>query len=156
MSLIKGSLRLPAITFALFLGSSLALAQDDEGPLTQGDDAVYVSVTYVDYKPGMREDALALIAEHFAPAGKAAGTRAPVAIHFQTGKWDAAFHWRLEGGMADLEWYTSPNDIKWMEALVAQEGSKEAADALIASYRSMVAQTLTNVGHQHVPEEAEE
>ena len=156
MSLIKSSLRLLSITFALFLGSSLALAQDDEGPLTQGDDAVYVSVTYVDYKPGMRADAFELIAEHFAPAGKTAGTRPPVAIHFQTGKWDAAFLWQLEGGMADLEWYVSPNDIKWMEALAAQEGSKEAADALIASYRSMIAHTLTNVGHQHVPEEAEE
>ena len=110
----------------------------------------------VDYKSGMRTEALELIAEHFMPAGEAAGLPGPVAIHFQTGEWDAAFHWRLEGGMADLEWYTSANDIKWMEALVAQEGSKEAADALIASYRSMVAQTLTNVGHRHVPEEAEE
>lgn len=156
MRLFTRSLRLPAITFALVFGSSFALAQDDEGPQTQGEDAVYVSVTYVDYKPGMRADALQLIGEHFVPAGKAAGTRAPVAIHFQTGEWDAAFHWRLEGGMAALEWYVSENDIKWRTALAEQEGSKEAADALIAQYRSMVARTLTNVGHRHVSEEAEE
>lgn len=158
MSLIKSSLRLLTITAAFFLGSSFALAQDDadDGPQTQGDDAVYVSVTMVDYKPGKRADALALVAEHFAPAGVAAGLRQPVVIHFQTGEWDAAFHWRLEGGMSDLEWYTSADDIKWVDAMTEQEGSKEAADELIAQYRSMIARTLTNVGHQHVPEEAEE
>ncbi len=156
MSIVKGSLRLLAVTFTLFLGSSLALAQDDEGPLTQGDDAVYVTVTFVDYKPGMRADALELIAEHFVPAGKAAGTRGPVAIHFQTGEWDAAFHWRLEGGMADLEWYMSPDDVKWMAALAEQEGGKEEAEALLAKYGDMVARSLVSVGHRHVPKDDDE
>jgi hypothetical protein len=156
MILIRNSLRLFAISLSLFLGSSLALAQDDEGPLTQGDDAVYISVTMVDYKPGMRTDALEIIAEHFMPAGKAAGTPSPVAIHFQTGEWDAAFHWRLEGGMKDLEWFRSPNNIKWMAALAEQEGSMEAAQELFAKYRSMVARSLTNVGHRHIPQDSED
>ena len=156
MGLIKGSLRLLAVACAFLVGSSLALAQDDEGPQTQGDDAVYISVSFVEYKPGMRADALEIIAEHFAPAGKAAGTRAPVAIHFQTGEWDAAFHWRLEGGMADLEWYISPDSVKWMEALAEQEGGEEEATALLAKYRSMVARSRTEVGHRHIPEDEEE
>jgi hypothetical protein len=156
MNFFKSSFRLFAVAFTFFLGSSFALAQDDEGPQTQGDDAVYISVTFVDYKPGMRADALEIIAEHFAPAGAAADVRGPLAIHFQTGEWDAAFHWRLEGGMADLEWYISENDVKWMAALAEQEGSKEAAEAIIAKYRSMIARSLTNVGHKHVPEDEEE
>lgn len=157
MSLFKSSLRLFTITFSLLLGSSFAMAQDDdEGPQTQGDDAVYIRVTMVDYKPGMRADALQIIAEHFKPAGEAAGTAAPVAIHFQTGEWDAAFHWRLEGGMADLEWYISPDNIKWMAALAEQEGGKTEAEELLAKYRGMVARSITNVGHRHVPAETEE
>ena len=157
MSMIKSGFKLFAVVLTLSLGSTYASAQEeDEGPQTQGDDAVYVSVTLVDYKPGMRADALEIIAEHFAPAGKAAGTRPPVAIHFQTGSWDAAFHWRLEGGMADLEWYRSPNDIKWMEAMIAQEGSKEAVDALIGKYVGMIARTKTEVGHRHIPEGEED
>ena len=157
MKLFKSSLRLLAITFALSLGSSYALAQDDDGgPQTQGDDAVYVSVTFVDYKAGKRADALQLIAEHFKPAGEKAGVRGPVAIHFQTGSWDAAFHWRLEGGMADLEWYTSPNDIKWMEALAEQEGSMEAAEALLAEYVGMISRSKTEVGHRHIAEGEED
>ena len=50
----------------------------------------------------------------------------------------------------------STGSLRWVDAMTEQEGSKEAADELIAQYRSMIARTLTNVGHQHVPEEAEE
>ena len=156
MSFINRSLRLFAIIASLLLGSSLAMAQDDEGPQTQGDDAVYVSVTMVAYKPGMRTEAMQIIAEHFVPAGKAAGTTGPTAIHFQTGEWDAAFHWRLEGGMKDLEWFRSPNNVKWFAAFAEQEGGMEAAEALFAKYMSMVARSVTNVGHRHIPEESEE
>lgn len=157
MSLFKGSIKLLAIAASLFLGSSFALAQDDdEGPQTQGDDAVYVSVTMVEYKPGMRTDALAIIAEHFEPAGEAAGTPSPVAIHFQTGQWDAAFYWELEGGMADLEWYISAEDLTWMAALAEQEGGKTEANELLAKYRGMIARSITNVGHRHEPQETEE
>ena len=157
MSTIKSSFRLFAVLLTLSLGAPFAIAQDDdEGPQTQGDDAVYVSVTFVDYKPGKRSDALELIAEHFAPAGEKTGLRGPVAIHFQTGSWDAAFHWRLEGGMSDLEWFRSPDDVKWMESMIEQEGSKEAVDAIIAEYTGMIARTQTEVGHRHVPEETED
>ena len=139
------------------LGSNYAVAQDDDGgPQTQGDDAVYLSITFVDYKAGKRSEALQIIGEHFQPAGKKAGVRGPVAIHFQTGEWDAAFHWRLEGGMADLEWFISPDNVKWMEALAEQEGGKEAAEALLAKYRSMIARSRTEVGHRHIPEGEED
>jgi len=33
---------------------------------------------------------MAIISEHFMPAGKKAGVPAPWAFHFQTGDWDAA------------------------------------------------------------------
>ncbi|MDH3415577.1 MAG: hypothetical protein OEM64_04620 [Gammaproteobacteria bacterium] len=74
-------------TAALFLFAMPAIAQDDdEGPITQGDDAKYLRVSYVKYKPGQREMAMQIITEHFMPAGKKAGTSSPIlAIHFQTG-----------------------------------------------------------------------
>lgn len=154
MSLFKGSYKLCVIAVSVFLGSSFAIAQEDEdGPQTQGDDAVYISVTFVDYKPGKRSEALEIIAEHFVPATEKAGIPGPVAIHFQTGEWDAAFHWRMEGGMADLEWFTSPDDVKWNAALAELEGGKEEAEALWARYLDLVARSSTAVGHRHVAEE---
>lgn len=140
-----------AVTAALTLCAGTAVAQDDDGgPVTQGDDARYVSATVVKFKPGKRERAFEIIAEHFKPAGETAGTPGPLGtIHFQTGEWDAIFVWNLEGGMADLEWYRTEDDIKWFEALAEQEGGVEAAEALLDEYASSVDDSETNVGHYH-------
>jgi len=140
-----------AVSAALTMFAIPASAQDEEeGPVTQGDDARYISATLIRYKPGKRERAMEIIAEHFMPAGEKAGTPGPLGvIHFQTGEWDALFVWNLEGGMADLEWYRTENDIKWFAALVEQEGGEEAAGKLIAEYQSLVDEAETDVGHYH-------
>lgn len=139
------------VSAALTLLANPASAQDDEGgPQTQGEDARYVSATLVKYKPGKRERAFEIIADHFKPAGEKAGTPGPLGvIHFQTGEWDAIFVWNLKGGMADLEWYRSENDIKWFAALVEQEGGEEAAGELIAEYQGLIDHAETDVGHYH-------
>lgn len=146
--------KLFAVTTALLIFSVPAIAQDDdEGPQTQGEDAKYLSITYVKFKPGQRSDAMEMIAEYFVPAGEKAGTSGPImAIHFQTGKWDAAFIWEMAGGMADLEWYRSPDDIKWFAALAEIAGGAEQAEEIWANYLATVAQAQTEVGHHHVPE----
>jgi hypothetical protein len=139
------------VTVALTMLAIPASAQDDEaGPMTQGEDAHYVKLTLVKYKPGKRERAFEIIADHFMPAGKKAGTPGPLGvIHLQTGEWDALTVWKLKGGMADLEWYRSEDNIKWWAALVEQEGGKEAAAALVDEYVSLVAEGEDQVGHYH-------
>lgn len=122
--------------------------------MTQGDDAHYISSTLVKFKSGARERAFEIISEHFMPAGEKAGTPGPLGvIHYQTGEWDAQFVWELEGGMADLEWYRSPNNIKWWAALAEQEGGEEAAGELMAEYRSLIDEAETDVGHYHADKE---
>ena len=154
MQLIKWG-KVLAVSTALAMFTIPASAQDDdEGPVTQGEDARYVSATLVKFKSGKRGRAFEIIADHFAPAGEKAGTPGPLgAIHLQTGKWDALFVWNLEGGMADLEWYRSEDDIKWFAALAEQEGGEEAAGELLAEYQSLVAEAETNVGHYHAAQE---
>ncbi len=75
-----------------------------------------------------------------------------LAIHFQTGKWDAAIVWSLKGGMADLEWYRSADNVKWRAALVEVAGGEEEATKILKTYSSTIAETLKEVGHYHVPE----
>ena len=154
MRTIRNSGKLLAVTAALFLVGVPAIAQDDdEGPITQGDDAKYLSVTYVTFKPGQREAGMEIINEQFVPATEKAGTNPPMlAIHFQSGKWDAAFIWSLEGGMADLEWYRSPRDVEWFAALSELAGGPEQGAAVWQSFMDTVAEAQTEVGHHHVPE----
>jgi hypothetical protein len=146
--------KLFAISTALLMFSVPAIAQDDdEGPMTQGEDARYLNITYVRFKPGQRSEAMEMINEYFVPAGQKAGTPGPImAIHFQTGKWDAAFIWEMAGGMADLEWYRSPDDIKWFAAMAEIAGGTEQAEEIWAKYLATVAEAQTEVGHHHVPD----
>ena len=143
-----------AVLTGIFIFSMPAVAQDDDGgPISQGDDAKYLDVTYIKFKAGQRESAMQIITEHFMPAGEKSGVPGPIlAIHFQTGKWDAAFIWQMEGGMADLEWYRSPNDVKWFAAMAELEGGEDKAQAVWADYVSKIAHAQTEVGHHHVPE----
>ena len=143
-----------ALAFA-FLCTGPAIAQEDDGgPITQGDDARYLSVQYVKYKPGRREEAMQIITDYFGPAAAKAGLAGPMlAIHFQTGEWDAAFLWPLKGGMADLEWYRSPDSVKWFEALAELNGGIEEAGKIIDRYQDTVREMQSEVGHHHVPAE---
>ena len=154
MEIIKWG-KVLAVSAALSMFAVPASAQEDEdGPMTQGDDAHYISSTLVKFKPGKRERAFEIIAEHFMPAGEKAGTPGPLGvIHYQTGEWDALFVWDLAGGMADLEWYRSPDNIKWYAALAEQEGGEEAAGELMAEYRSLIDEAETDVGHYHADKE---
>lgn len=147
-----------AIAAALTMFAVPAAAQDDDdGPITQGEDAKYVRVVHTKYKTGKRERAMEIIAEHFVKAGEAAGTPGPLGvIHLQSGEWDALAVWRLEGGLADLEWYRSENDLKWFAALAEQEGGEEAASALLAEYTSLIDESESDIGHYHATEEDEE
>ncbi len=131
-----------------------ASAQDDDGgPITQGEDASYVEATAIKFRSGKRERSMEIIGEYFAPAAEKAGVAAPaMVLHMQTGRWDMVVIWDLEGGMADLEWYRTPNDIKWFEALVELAGGEDEANAIWQEYVTSIADSTTEVGHYHTGE----
>lgn len=144
-----------ALTSFVLLLAGPAIAQDDEGgPQTWGDDARYITVTYVQFKPGKREEAMEIINEYFKPAGEKAGTAPPMLdVHFQTGIWDAMFIWNLEGGMADLEWYRSEDNVKWFAALAELNGGPEGAEKLMERWRQTIRESETQIGHYHAAED---
>ena len=150
---VSGSIA--AVFVSVFLFSMPAIAQEDDGgPQTWGDDARYVSVTFVKFKAGKREEAMEIINEYFKPAGAKAGTPPPMLdVHFQTGSWDAMFVWNLDGGMADLEMYRSENDMKWWAALAELNGGQEGAEMIMDRWRQTIREAETQVGHYHSGEE---
>lgn len=154
MKKIKFGLIVAAMGTVL-LGTGVTIAQDSSGAIRygeNGDPAVYLRIVFVSYKAGKAGEAYGIIADHFRPAAEAAGLRPPVIVHFQTGPYDAAFHWRLDEGMSDMEWQRSPGNVKFRAALVEHEGSEEAADAVLDRYDSLIARSVTTVGHRHIPE----
>lgn len=117
------------------------------------DDARYLRIVFVSYKPGKTAEAYGIINDHFQPAGQAVGLPGPVVIHMQTGQFDAAFFWRLEDGTEELEWRISPERAEFMQSLAAREGGMDAAQALMDRYNGLIARTVSVIGHRHVPED---
>ena len=146
---------LVAASASLLLFAATAQAQEDDGgPMKWGDDAKYVRTTVIKFKAGKRERAMEIIAEYFMKATEKAGTPSPMmVIHMQTGRWDLAAIWELEGGTADLEWYRSPNNVKWNEALEEIAGGEEEAGAIMKEWTGSIADSMSNVGHYHTGEE---
>ena len=146
---------LVAASASLFLFAASAQAQDDDGgPQKWGEDARYVETNLIKFKAGKRERALEIIAEYFVKATEKAGTSGPMmVIHMQTGRWDLAAIWELKGGTGDLEWYRSPDDVKWYEALKEIAGGEEEAGAIMKEWSGSIADSMSNIGHYHTGEE---
>ena len=140
-----------AFVSLVYLVSVTAFAQEEEaGPETWGEDAKYVTVYYLQFKPGKREDGMEIISEYFVPAAEKAGLAPPqLAVHFQTGVWDAMYVWNLHGGMSDLEWYQSEDDVKWYAALAELNGGPEGAEKIMERWRDTVRESETQIGHYH-------
>jgi hypothetical protein len=129
---------------ATVLSSALIFAHPDEPKTSKNNNVSWHSITVVDYKPGTVETAKEIM-QKFESASKTAGTALPVIYWFKSGKYDLVVTWELEKGPADLEGTWSPEGGTWWDALVAQEGSEEAARQLQANYNALIDSSITNV-----------
>lgn len=95
-----------ALSVAVGAGT-VAVAQEVSEPSKHEGD--WYRLVHVDYKPGKTNDALKIVAEHFAPASATAETPGPVmSLVHESGPWDVTWLWHLSGGPADLEWNVTP------------------------------------------------
>ena len=127
--------KIALLVFVAFLGTSV-FAQDEE-PAPKKHDATWHRVVLVNFKPGKVGEAKKIIAK-YQTAGATAGTPKPQQYWFETGSYDMMLIWDLKGGPSDLEWSWAPDGVKWWNAFVAQEGSKEAAEEVQDAYAALV------------------
>lgn len=137
--------------FTLFLGAlilSIGLfAHPDEPIPAEHANYSWHTVTLVDYKAGTEETARQLISK-FTSASEAAGTPPPVLHWFEDGKYDLVVTWNLNESPANEQWTWSPQGEPFWNALVAQEGSVEAARKVQDDYNSLVASSVTNIARK--------
>ena len=134
----------------LFLACFLAmplLAQDDMQP-KKLDDPQWRSVVHVKYHAGKMGRAMELIDE-FQKVTEKAGTPKPeLVVRMATGEWDLMIVWLMEGGISDMDWDTSPNNIKWRKASNEHFGSAEAAKAAWDEYRSLIQDSSRDIARR--------
>ncbi len=127
--------------------SALLFAHAEEPTPPVNSDVMWHTITVVDYKPGAENEAKALI-QKFETASEIAGASLPVIYWFESGKYDLVVTWMLSDGPADLQGKWSPDGDSWWNALIAQEGSEEAALKLQTQYNELVASSITRVARK--------
>ena len=131
------------VAAAIFAGAQLFALQEEPVP-SSDSNFLWHSITLIDYKPGTVDTAKEIIRK-FESASEAAGTPMPVIYWFKSGKYDLVLTLELKNGPDDTEGQWSPESVRWWNALVAQEGSEEAARKLHEDYKALVVSSVTSV-----------
>lgn len=142
---------LPAISaLALAFVVTPSGAQAQDAGAQAADDVTWARVSMTRFHPGKRDRAIEIIKNYFAKADAASGVNSGVhGIHLDTGQWDIIYVFPMKGGPGDMAKRSSPEDEKWMTEMVKLAGSKEAAEKIIAEFETLVAVTVTEVGHAY-------
>ena len=135
-----------ALLAPLFLSAILSAHPEEPTP-SVNTDVMWHTIVVIDYKDGTLEAAKVLI-QKFETASETAGVSLPEIYWFESGKYDLVLTWKLQDGPADLQEKWSPYGDTWWNALVAQEGSEEAAVKLHADYNELIASSVTSVARK--------
>lgn len=148
--------RITAVLAAMLAGcaATAAVAQSAPAapatmPLKAEKDAKlrYFTIETLTPKPGAR--LWTIMSKNFIPAAKAAGVPVPVVYHAETGSGVTIVITPLPGGLADLEWTMSPDDVKFMNELGKQLGGADKAEALWKEYNDGIAGRTREIIHEH-------
>jgi len=130
----------------IFFATNTVSAQSDMQP-KKYENAQWKNVVFVDYKSGKYARSKEIISKYFAPASEKAGTPGPeMVLEMNSGEWDIMYVWGMKGGIADLNWETSPDDIAWRKALNEIAGGADKAQAILDEFSSLVNRSSNQIG----------
>lgn len=140
------------LVFATMLAISIgginnsALAQDNQQP-KKDENAQWQRIVLLKFTEGKFDRARAIIKDYFEKAGEKAQTPGPsLAVNLVTGEWDMMVVWDMKGGVEDLNWELSPNDVKWMKAMNEVVGSADKAKAIQEEFSGLIARSTSYLG----------
>jgi hypothetical protein len=134
---------------ALPVAYSASFAQAPQAQRMQ--NVSFHTVEFIKFKEGKRERAGEMVEKYFVPAATASKTPEPVEYHLDSGEWDYVLFWPLKGGLSDLEWQTTPDDIAWMKSLATVAGGEPQAKALMEEWNGLINRRVRAVAHHHKP-----
>lgn len=151
-TLIAASLALALAGYSFAAGPVLAQDAAEEGlpEVAKRENVRYYNVIYVKFKAGHNDAAWEILYEKLQPASEAAGNRV-VVLDFDSGIWTSAIYIPMPDGYGQLEYAFSPRAKEFWDALIAQEGSLEAARAVFKEWNGHIARSATAIAHMHLP-----
>lgn len=136
------------ITSILFLSYGSLYAQE-EMQAEKYDDPQWYWVVKVDYAPGKMDRAMELINTYFKKASDDAGLPGPImAMEMSSGDYDMLYVWHMKEGIEGMNWKTSPNDVKWFQAMTKIAGGPEKAQEIWQEYESCIARSEADLARK--------
>lgn len=111
------------------------------------DNPQWKSIVFIQFKDGKMDRAREIITNYFVKAAEKAGTPQPsLATELVTGEWNMMVVWDMKEGIEEMNWQTSPNDVKWMTAMNEIAGGADKTKAIMDEWSSLIARTTTYLG----------
>jgi hypothetical protein len=95
-------------------------------------------VVIVKYHAGMTGNASKIVQKYFKAASEKAGTPIPMEISMRTGEYDVILVWAMKDGLEEMNWESSPDNVKWWNALAEMTGGMDKAKEKWDEYLAMV------------------
>ncbi len=134
------------LAFGILGVTNISLAQDSMQP-KKNENAQWQRVVLVKFTEGKLDRAKTIIKDYFQKAGEKSQTPGPsLAVDLVTGEWDMMLVWDMKGGVEDLNWELSPDDVKWMKAMNEVVGSADKAKAIQDEFSGLIVRSTSYLG----------
>ena len=145
---------LAAAAFGLAFTASPALADDHGEAKPEMLKQDWYSVDLIKFKGGNRKR-IGEIIDMYEAADKASGNPGPIVLHMDTGPWDMMVFSKMEHGIKQMGWDSTPEGDAWRKAFNELAGGKEEAMKIFVEFQSYVDASEDHIGHIHPDEEEE-
>lgn len=108
-----------------------------------------VNVNFVKFKPGMTKRINEIESKYFDPAAAKFGIK-PIIIRMTSGEWDRGYVFPLSGGMADLDYQSTKEQVAWMAEVDRLAGGTGMARKLLDEWNAAVDRQRNDFGFMDV------
>jgi hypothetical protein len=125
----------------------LSTADAQEIKAKKFDNPQWKTVSFIKFKSGKADRAREIIRNYYEKAAQKASVPSPVmALDMVTGEWDLMVVWDMKGGIEEMNWEVSPDNVKWMGALNEIAGGGDKAKAILDEFSGLIDRESTNLG----------
>lgn len=133
------------LAFVFFLSATACYSQASMQP-KKVENPRWKQIVYLDFQDGKYDRAITIIKDYFAKAGSKANVPGPeTMLRMNSGQWDLMLIWNMKGGIDDLNWETSPDDVAWMKAMSELAGGPDKAKAILDEWSSLLRNSQTEI-----------
>lgn len=134
------------IFFCSLLTTTLVQAQQ-EMKAKKFDNPEWKRIVLIKFKHEKLDRAKEIIQNYFFKAAQQADIPTPsLVVDLYTGEYDMMIVWDMKGGIEEMNWEMSPNDIKFMTAMIAITGGIDKAKMMLDEFSSLSTSETSYIG----------